>query len=338
MTHALDQGNHLGPASDCRTGRFYNAPGTAESRAGIRYTKGMRKISPGGYLYFLIAGMLTLLPLAVLRQMGNLLGWLSYRLDTRECRVARVNLALIAPGDSPELRERKLRELLASTGQNVFETLLAWTQPRRRSLRLIRAVHGERHLLQAKAAGKGVLLATPHYGNWELLLQYMGEQGPLSVVYTPPDSRALDDFMHLARHTGQVQMVPAEAGGMRPLLRALQRGETLGITMDQQPKIGAGEFIPLYGIPALTLSLLVKLAQRTGAPVLFSYCERNTDGSFDVHIEADAPELRDPDTLAAMTAMNRRVQAVADRDFRQYQWTYKRFSIRPDKTEKNPYR
>ena len=33
--------------------------------------------------------------------------------------------------------------------------------------------------------------------------------------------------------------------------------------------------------------------------------------------------------------MNRRVQAIAERDFRQYQWTYKRFSLQPD--DANPY-
>jgi len=36
--------------------------------------------------------------------------------------------------------------------------------------------------------------------------------------------------------------------------------------------------------------------------------------------------------------MNRRVQAIAERDFRQYQWTYKRFSIRQDPNAKNPYK
>ena len=122
------------------------------------------------------------------------------------------------------------------------------------------------------------------------------------------------------------------------MLRALQKGEIVGITPDQQPKQGGGEFVPFFGIPALTLSLIAKLAARSGAPVLFSYCERNDDGSFDVHIDADEPGLRDPDLMAALSVMNLRVQAIAGRDFRQYQWTYKRFSIRPDPSEKKPYR
>ena len=298
----------------------------------------MRKPSLAGRLYYLIAGAICLLPIAFLRACGRALGRLSYRMNTRECHVARRNLQLIYPGDCTQLTETKLRALLSSTGQTVFETLLAWTRPRRRSFKLIRNVHGLEHLQQADAAGKGVLFATLHYGNWELLLQYMAERGPLSVVYNPPGSRHLDSFLYLARNADSVRMVPAEATAMRPLLRALRNGEMVGITADQQPKIGGGEFVPFYGIPALTLSLIAKLAVRSGAPVLFSYCERNPDGSFDVHIEADEPGLRDADLMAAMTVMNKRVQTIAERDFRQYQWTYKRFSIRPEPSEKNPYR
>ena len=298
----------------------------------------MSKPSLPGRLVFLLAGAICLLPLGLLRAAGRTLGGLSYRMNTRECHVARRNLQLIYPADAAEVTERKLRVLLASTGQTVFETLAAWTRPRRRSLKLIRTVHGLGHLQAAKAAGKGVLLATPHYGNWELLLQFMAEQGPLSVVYNPPESVHLDSFLYLARNADSVHMVPAEATAMRPLLRALQKGETVGITPDQQPKQGGGEFVPFFGIPALTLSLIAKLAARSGAPVLFAFCERNDDGTFDVHIGADQPELRNPDLLAAMTAMNERVQAMAERDFRQYQWTYKRFSIRPDPSEQRPYR
>lgn len=291
-----------------------------------------------GRLVFLIAAAIGLLPLGLLRLAGRAMGWLSHRMNSRECRVARRNLQMIYPMDTAAQTEQKLQAVLASTGQTVFETLLTWTRPRRCSLRLIRTVHGIEHLQAARAGGNGVLLATPHYGNWEMLLQFMAAQGPLSVVYKPPESVHMDSFLYLARNADTVHMVRAETGAMRPMLRALQRGETVGITPDQQPKQGGGEFIPFYGIPALTLSLIAKLANRSGAPVLFSFCERNADGSFDVHFGPDQAELRDPDLVTAMTVMNACVQAMAERDFRQYQWTYKRFSIRPDAAEKNPYK
>nr|MBP6534546.1 lipid A biosynthesis lauroyl acyltransferase [Arenimonas sp.]MBP7982004.1 lipid A biosynthesis lauroyl acyltransferase [Arenimonas sp.] len=183
---------------------------------------------------------------------------------------------------------------------------------------------------------KGVIVAGPHYGNWELLLKFLAHNGPLSLVYRVPEKAYGDDFLNRVRGGANVTLVPAEATAMRPLLKALQRGETVGITPDQQPKQGGGEFAPFFGVPALTLSLITKLASRNGTPVVFAYAERDAQG-FVMHIEAEEPALHDTDLSMALAAMNRRVEAIARRDFRQYQWTYKRFSIRPDPSEKSPY-
>lgn len=290
-----------------------------------------------GRLLFILARIIGLLPLSLLRRLGVLAGWVSYRLDNRETRVARRNMALIDPSDSPQQRERKVKGILKSSGQTLFETLAVWTRPRHRALALLTDVHGKRHLDDALAKGRGVIVAGPHYGNWELLLKFLANNGPLSLVYRSPEKAYGDDFLRLARGGANVTLVPAEATAMRPLLKALQRGETVGITPDQQPKQGGGEFVPFFGVPALTLSLITKLARRNGTPVVFAYAERSADG-FEMHIEAEEPALHDPDPGVALSAMNRRVEAIAKRDFRQYQWTYKRFSIRPDPSEKNPYK
>jgi KDO2-lipid IV(A) lauroyltransferase len=131
--------------------------------------------------------------------------------------------------------------------------------------------------------------------------------------------------------------VPAESTAMRPLFRALQRGELVGITPDQQPKLGAGEFAPFFGREALTLTLIPKLAQRSGAPVVYAWAEP-VDGGFDIVIEPGPDALADPDLRVATTAMNAKVEAIARRRPDWYQWTYKRFSKRPKGSgETNPY-
>lgn len=285
---------------------------------------------------FLLARMLGLLPLALLRTLGTVAGSISYRLDGRETRVARRNVLLIYPDDSPQQRELKVKGILKSSGQTLFETLAIWTRPRQQALRLLTGVQGRQHLDAALAKGKGVIVAGPHYGNWELLLKFLAHNGPLSLVYRVPGKAYGDDFLSRVRGGANVTLVPAEATAMRPLLKALQRGETVGITPDQQPKQGGGEFAPFFGVPALTLSLIAKLASRNGTPVVFAYAERDAQG-FVMHIEAEEPALHDTDLSVALAAMNRRVEAIARRDFRQYQWTYKRFSIRPDPSEKSPY-
>lgn len=290
-----------------------------------------------GPILYCFAMLIGLLPMALLRRLGALFGSAAYRLDSRETRIARRNLVLIHPEIDDAARENMTRALMGSMGQGLMETLAIWTRPRPRVLRLVQQVHGETHLQTALAQGRGVLLAVPHYGNWELLIEFMAARGPFSLVYKASEKAGLERFLQKARSGANVQLVPAEATAMRPLMRALQNGEVVGITPDQQPRKGGGEFIPFFGRPALTLSLIAKLAQRTGTPVLFAYTERRGDG-FDVVFEAEEPALHDADLDIALTAMNRRVQAIAERDFRQYQWTYKRFSIRQDPNTKSPYK
>lgn len=278
------------------------------------------------------------LPLSWAQRIGDAFGALSHRLDTRECKVARRNLELLGhPADAGE-RDQALRRILRQTGRNALETLRIWTRPRADNLRLVRAVHGLDRLAAAEAAGRGVIIAAPHYGNWELLVEFMAARGPFALVYRTPESAAGDAFLRLARGGENIRLVPAEANAMRPLWKALQSGGVVGITPDQQPKLGGGEFAPFFGRQALTLSLIPRLAERSGAAVLFGFAERGADGRFEIHFEPAPAAIASPDLAEATAAMNAGVEAIARRDLWQYQWTYKRWTLRPPGSgETNPY-
>ena len=277
------------------------------------------------------------LPLGVQRALGTLAGRLLHARNNREAKVARRNLELIAPQLSPAERELQVGEILRATGRNGMETLRVWTHSRAANLKLVRAVHGEDLFARRLAEGRGLIIAAPHYGNWELLIEYLASRAPFSLVYRVPESRAGDVFLRRARNGHNVQLVPAESNAMRPLWRALKAGEIVGITPDQQPKAGAGVFASFFGKAALTLSLIPKLAERSGAPVLFAYAEP-VAGGFDIHFEPAPTDIAAPDLALACTAMNQRVEEIARRDLRQYQWTYKRYTKRPPGSgERNPY-
>lgn len=272
------------------------------------------------------------------RRIGDAIGALSYRFDTRECKVARRNLELLGLPMSDAERQQALRRILSQTGRNALETLRVWTRPRADSLRRIHSITGEGVMAAAEAAGRGVILAAPHYGNWELLMEYVASRGPLSLIYRTPETEAGDAFLRMARGGDNITLVPAEANAMRPLWKALKAGGVVGVTTDQQPKMGGGEFAPFFGRQALTLSLVPRLAERSGAPVVFVYAERRDDGLFDVHFEPASPLIASPDLVEAITAMNAQVEAIARRDLWQYQWTYKRWTLRPPGSgEINPY-
>lgn len=288
-------------------------------------------------LMYALTKLIGMLPVSVLRGLGKIAGYGAYRFNNRETRVARRNMQLIYPHDSAQERESRVRGIMRSTGQTLFETFAAWSRPRPKALKLIRQIHGLEHFQRAYEQGKGVIIAAPHYGNWELLIHYVANLAPLSLVYGVPKKKFADDYLAMARDGDNLLMVPGEASAMRPLLRALHKGELVGITPDQQPKIGGGEFAPFFGQSALTLTLIAKLAQRSGAPVVFTYSERNGSG-YDVFFDPPDSMVAHADLDTALQAMNAHIQTIAERDFRQYQWTYKRFSMRPNPTEPNPYK
>jgi KDO2-lipid IV(A) lauroyltransferase len=277
------------------------------------------------------------LPLRLQRALGHAFGDLVGWAGLREARIARRNLELVAPAQSPAEREAGVRAILRATGANAFETLRVWTHGRAANLALVRAVRGREVLDAARARGRGVIVAAPHYGNWELLLQYLASVAPFSLVYRVPEKRAGDVFLRLARGGPNVTLVPAESSAMRPLFRALQAGQLVGITPDQQPKLGAGAFAPFFGRDALTLTLIPKLAARSGAPVVLAWAEP-VEGGFEIVFAPAPPAIADDDVQVATGAMNAAVEAIARQRPEWYQWTYKRFSKRPkDSGETNPY-
>lgn len=296
-------------------------------------------------LLYLFAALVARLPWVLLHALADGVAWLWRRLDARESRVARRNLALAMPWAEPRNREALHGRVLRTTARQALETLVFWTRPHARNLALIRETHGTEAFDAAVAAGRGVIVAAPHYGNWELLNQWLAARTPLAILYRPPESAIGEAFLQRVRadDVGRVTQVPAEGAAVRQLLRLLQDGGVVGILPDQQPKAGEGVFAPFFGLQALTMRLLPRLAARTGATVLFAYCERiegrGRAPAFALRIEPAPAGIAADDPVAGATALNAMVEAIARRHPEQYQWTYKRYTLRPpDSGETNPYR
>ena len=290
-------------------------------------------------LAYRAAALFTRLPWSWLHAFANGLAWLWIRLNARESRVTRRNLELAYPEMGEAERTVLHREVLRSTALQAIETLRLWTQPRDRNLARLTERHGEALYDAALAAGKGVIVAAPHYGNWELLNQWLASRGPIAIVYKAPDEEVGDAFLQLVRGGDNVQQVRAEGTAVRQLFKVLKDGGATGILPDQQPKAGDGVFAPFFGVEALTMTLVNRLAERTGATVLYGWCERIGPGmEFALHIEATSPAVADPDPRTAATALNAGIERIARRDPAQYQWTYKRYTLRPPQSgEDDPY-
>lgn len=282
---------------------------------------------------------LGVLPLRALHALGAALGQvLWWRRRGRERSHAEVNMRIARPSLDDALRARLTRTCLVETGRAATEMAAVWGRGARRALRLIRDVNGADLFDAALRSGRGVIIAAPHHGCWELLNYWLCARTPIAILYAPPRNPAWEKLLVRARGDLEPEQVRAEGAGVRTLYKRLAAGGVVGILPDQQPKRGDGRFAPFFGLDANTMVLLPRLAQRTGATVLFAFAERLPRGA-GYHIRIlGAPEgIADADLDVACAALNRGVEQCVELAFPQYQWTYKRWAERPDPEVADPY-
>lgn len=271
------------------------------------------------------------LPLRWMHRIGAMIGRLFLLFPNRNRRVAERNLELCFPDATEAERRRLLRRNFLETGRSLAELGYFWTRPAGDVLGLIQEVEGQAAFDAALNGDQGILLAAPHLGAWELLCQYLAARGPLTVLYREPRDPGVEAVVNAGRNRLGTELVRAGPQGVRRLFRALKEGRIVGILPDQQPKRGNGEFAPFFGIPALTMVLLTRLAAKSGAPVVFGFAERLDDSrGFRLHFRAAPEEVSSPDSRIAVAALNRTVEEMVRIAPAQYQWGYKRFSIRPE--------
>jgi Kdo2-lipid IVA lauroyltransferase/acyltransferase len=279
------------------------------------------------YLVYLILRLLALLPLRVLHGIGGGLGQLLLWRHGRMVRNTAVNLRIARPGLDDAAQSALLHEVVVQSGKSASEIVKVWGAGAQRALGLVREVRGEALLDAALAAGKGVIIAAPHLGCWELLNYWLCSKTPMAILYRPPRIAAIEGLLRKVRGALAPEQVRADGAGVRTLYKRLAAGGTVGILPDQKPRAGEGQFAPFFGREALTMVLLPRLAARTGATVLFAFAERLPRGAgYRIHLLPAPQEIADADPGRACAALNRGVQDCVELAFAQYQWQYKRYS------------
>ncbi len=279
------------------------------------------------YLLYLLLRLLSLLPLRVLHAIGGALGRVLLWRHGRTVQITSVNLRIARPQLDAVAHAALLRQTMIQGGESVSEIIKVWGAGAERALGLIREVRGEALLDAALASGKGVIIAAPHLGCWELLNYWLCRKTPMAILYRPPRMAAIEGLLRKVRGALAPDQVRADGAGVRSLYKRLAAGGTVGILPDQKPRGGEGQFAPFFGREALTMVLLPRLAARTGATVLFAFAERLPRGAgYRVHLLPAPHGLVDGNLGMACAALNCGVQNAVELAFSQYQWQYKRYS------------
>jgi len=263
--------------------------------------------------------------LRLLHACGGLAGWLTYVLSPSYRRRLCENAALagVAPADR--------RAAVAEAGRLVLEMPRLWLRPADQAIAESVSWQGA-ELIEARLGHPGgLVILTPHMGCFEIAAQAYAERygarQPLTVLYRPARQAWLREFEETARLRPHLATAPASLAGVRQMIRALRRGETVGLLPDQVPPDGQGVWVPFFGKPAYTMTLATRLVHQTGAAILMLWCERLPRGSGYVVRVCELAEPLPPagDDTAAALAVNRSMEALIAQHPAQYLWGYHRY-------------
>lgn len=275
------------------------------------------------------------LPLAVNHLIGGTLGWIASWLPIEHVHVADVNLAICLPEFDARTRRRLRRRSMSHLGRLITESGRMWLRPADEALSLVREIRGRDALEAAWQQGRGLILASPHIGCWEIAGLWCSRHFPMHTMYRPQPG-AIDEIIRESRARDGARLVPTDASGVRALLKALRQQQAVGILPDRAAKTGS-VFAPFFGRERRTPTLASKLAARTGAPVVFVMGERLPWGrGYRLHFLPGDPDIASPDERTAARALNRSLEQCIRVLPEQYWWSYKLFR-RPPPGLKKPY-
>ncbi|HEX2189036.1 MAG TPA: lysophospholipid acyltransferase family protein [Longimicrobiaceae bacterium] len=188
-------------------------------------------------------------------------------------------------------------------------------------------------LQAALGEGKGVILATGHYGNWEIAAAAVAARGvPISAIVKRMGNRLVDARLEALRRRLGVETIEMHQA-QRQVPRVLRQGGVVGIVADQDAR-RSGVFVPFFGRPASTHRGTALFALRLGTPV-FACTARRLPGR-EVRYEVSGyrvPVRSTGDLEADVARLTGHLAAALETDVRaapeQYFWFHRRWKTRP---------
>lgn len=278
-----------------------------------------------GQLFSWLISVVGHLPFKVGRSIGRASGYILWLFPNRSKRTTIANIALCMPELSVAEQRRLAKTSLQHTAMLGFEMAFIWRRPEEILPNYLVDVINKDAFDHAQASGKGVLLLMPHQGNWEVFSEYLPTVCHIRALYEPARIPELERHIKHHREKSGAQMFPTNQRGIAALLKHLRGGGVTGILPDQVPGLGRGRLpVPFFGEPALTMTLIHQLSQKTNCMVLAIVAERVENG-FVIKFYSPSQEIYSSDAFIALSAMNTLIEKSVREAPEQYQWEYKRF-------------
>jgi len=279
--------------------------------------------------------LLSIIPDFILYPIGVFGGWLAYRLDRRHVRIGLKNLAIAFPDRSEQERQRILHASYINLGRCAAEYVRLGGFFYQRFKRRVTYRNFEQWMeFRARNPGRGIIVLTAHFGNFELLSTAHAMKGnTFSLVHHTQRFAAGDALVSFVRERAGVGIIRKHAAA-RAVLKTLRAGGMIGIPFDQNAKRSEAVFVPFFGEPAATSSGLARLVQISRAAVVpvFIVREKN-QRRHRIEIFPEIVLQHSGDDAADILENTRRFVSVIEDLVRRYPeqflWTHRRFRTRP---------
>jgi Kdo2-lipid IVA lauroyltransferase/acyltransferase len=260
------------------------------------------------------------------QRLGALFGMLWYHVVPIRRRVVMENLRLALPA----IPDHRLiaRAAYRHFGISLFEL---FKMSRMAPADIAGRVHprGMEHFNTALARGKGVIVVTAHFGNFDLQAVSQAASGiPLAIVSRTLHAGGANRFWMETRKQSGLRIF-SDKGAGKSILKWLRKGGVLGLTVDQRTSpANGGILVDFMGHPAWTTTSPAALALASGAALMPVKLERRADGDHDLLIneEIPVPDTRNAETTCRLTELiNKTVSAWIAEKPDQWMWLHKRF-------------
>ena len=221
-------------------------------------------------------------------------------------------------------------------GRLAWEFLCAPFQSQRQRRDMVR-VENLQVLLDAHAQGKGVLVLTGHFGNFEVattagLASFPEAKGRFHFVRRPIRPEWLDRWVTRRFRKAGFGVLP-KRGGLDAILDRLAAGDLVVFPFDQHAQRKDGVRVEFFGHPAGTLRSLAVIALSTGAPVVPACSWREHKRQHVLRFEAPLQAVEHADVNEAIRlstrAFNRALERLIVRRPEQWWWLHRRWKDWP---------
>jgi KDO2-lipid IV(A) lauroyltransferase len=206
-----------------------------------------------------------------------------------------------------------------------------WLSPARK-LALVRVENVEA-FIAARAQGRGILILTGHFGNWEVatiagIANFPEMRGKFHFVRRAIKPQWLDRLVTRRFNQAGFGVFP-KRGSLDAMLERLEQGDAIVFPFDQHARPPDGIAVDFFGHPAWTFKSLAIIALATGAPVLPAASWREPDGRHVLRFEEPMAPIECENTGEAIRrntrAYNRILEGLVVRHPEQWYWVHRRW-------------